>query len=273
MEFSLITDQPELAASAELAGIDRIMIDLETKGKSERQSGKGLFLSSHRIDAIAKLRSRLTKACLVVRINPLDKDSREEIDRVVEDGANYIMLPYFHRVDQVEAFHDLVGKRAKTILLVETDGAAENLQDILRQSPPDELHIGLNDLSICLHKKLIFELFLDGTVEGLAAMARQHNKPFGVGGIGCLTRTELPVSPLRVFVEQIRLGASRGWLGRSFRENLALEQLPVEVRHLKAALESWQIASDDEFQRNHLEFAEEVIKWSQGEERVSKQNN
>jgi hypothetical protein len=41
MIFSLITNDPRLAGEAEAAGIQRIMIDLETHGKAQRQAGQG----------------------------------------------------------------------------------------------------------------------------------------------------------------------------------------------------------------------------------------
>ena len=50
MILSLITDDVDLAAEAERAGIDRIMIDLEREGKAQRQAGRNLFQSSHRLE-------------------------------------------------------------------------------------------------------------------------------------------------------------------------------------------------------------------------------
>lgn len=263
MELCLITDEIARARMAEQAGVERIMVDLETKGKSQRQSGKELFLSTHRIETISELRSQLSTASLVVRINPLDQDTPEEVDRVIACGADYIMLPYFFRIEEVEAFQAIVDKRVKTILLVETDGAAGHLGEILTTSPGDELHIGLNDLSICLRQQVLFDPLCDGTVETLALLARQHRIPFGVGGIGCLGRGDLPVPPLRVLVEQLRLGASRGWLGRTFRDGLPLEQLPAEIQRLRAALDSWQNAPAAEFERNRAALVQDVTRWKQ----------
>ena len=65
---------------------------------------------------------------------------------------------------------------------------------------------------------------------------------FGIGGIASLTRTDLPVEPELVLAEQLRQGASRGWLGRSFRDT-ALPNLTSEVERLRTAIARWQSAS------------------------------
>ena len=65
-----------LAAEAERAGIDRIMIDLEREGKAERQAGRNLFQSSHRLESVARVKAALERAALVVRINPLVRGRR-----------------------------------------------------------------------------------------------------------------------------------------------------------------------------------------------------
>lgn len=64
-----------------------------------------------------------SKSKLLVRINPLYDGSKKEIDKVVDGGADIIMLPWFHTQDEAKKFVDLVDGRAKTILLVETTNA------------------------------------------------------------------------------------------------------------------------------------------------------
>ncbi|MFO0001270.1 MAG: aldolase, partial [bacterium] len=111
-----------------------------------------------------------------------------EVDHVIQKGADYVMLPFFQCLDEVKSFHALVKGRVKTILLVETDGAVNALETIINNSPPDEIHIGLNDLSICLGQENFFSLFLDGTVESIAARLRSCKIPFGIGGVAALSR-------------------------------------------------------------------------------------
>lgn len=45
--LSLWTSDTALAAAADAAGVDRIGVDLETRGKDSRQAGRGTWMSPH----------------------------------------------------------------------------------------------------------------------------------------------------------------------------------------------------------------------------------
>ena len=122
-----ITNNPKVAAIAQDAGVDRIWVDLEYKGKETRQAGMNTVKSNHTVEDVRCLRPYITTSSLMVRVNPIDSDSKEEIDAVIEAGAEFIMLPMFKTKAEVETFIALVGGRAKTILLLETAEAAENI--------------------------------------------------------------------------------------------------------------------------------------------------
>ena len=246
MKLSLITEDEAFAVEAEQAGIDRIMIDLERDGKGERQAGRGLFLSSHRIESVARVKGALQKAPLVVRINPLGCRSRGEIDALVDGGADFIMLPYFSGLADVRVFLGLVRRRTGVILLVETRSAAGQLRALAAEPGVDEVHIGLNDLSISLGQDNLFEPICDGMIDEMAAVLRDARMPFGFGGIGRLSGRGLPVHPEHMLAEQVRLGATRGWLGRTFRGDLersrARGELAAEVLAIREAVRKWQSA-------------------------------
>lgn len=258
MIYSFITADPLEASAARAAGIQRIMIDLERKGKADRQKGRELFLSDHRMEHVSLMNSRVLNSEIVVRINPLHDESDKEVAEVIERGADYVMLPFFHHVNQVETFHGLVKGKAQIILLIETASAANNIEAIISAAPPDEMHIGLNDLSISLGKNNIFTLFRDGTVASIAARIRACNLPFGIGGIGALSRNNLPITPKCFYVEQLRLGATRGWLGRSFREPNGRLTLAEEFRSLLLTYQECQCADEQYWHRNHEFFMEQV---------------
>ena len=59
MILSLITDDVALVAEAERAGIDRIMIDLERRGKGAAPGGPNLFQSTHSIESVARVKAVL----------------------------------------------------------------------------------------------------------------------------------------------------------------------------------------------------------------------
>jgi hypothetical protein len=245
MELALITNDPRLALEADRAGIDRVFIDLERLGKCERQAGRGLFLSDHSLADAARIRPLLEHARLQVRVDPWHAGSPAQIDAALAAGAGYVMLPYFQRLEHAAQFVRAVRGRALPILLVETAAAAAQLADLCGLPGLAEVHIGLNDLSLSLGKRFLFEVLLDGTVDAMCATLRQHHIPFGFGGIGSLSNRSLPVDPELILAAQVCQGATRGWLGRTFRE-IPADRLAPEVALLRHAIERWQHASADE---------------------------
>jgi HpcH/HpaI aldolase/citrate lyase family len=265
MELCLITDKADLAIEAEAVGVERIMIDLEREGKAQRQRGRELFLSDHRIESLPRMRAALGHTALVVRVNPLTARSAGEIDAAIAGKADFIMLPYFHCLDEVRHFLAMVRRRAKVILLVETRGAIESLPEIVRESGIDEVHIGLNDLCISLGNQVIFEPLCDGMIDGLAALVENAGLPFGFGGIARLSRRDLPVTPERVLAEQVRLRAGVGWLGRTFRGEMERRRRPGELADevglIRQAIEKWQSAPEAAFRQNRQALIAEVAAW------------
>lgn len=265
MELSLITGDLEFASAAESVGVDRVMLDLERKSKIARQAGRDLFLSDHRIDLVPRMRSVLRKAALVVRINSLDHQSREEIDAVVQGGAHLIMLPFFYTASEVRQFVDLVGGRAQTILLIETKSAVDNLREIVRVEGIGEIHVGLNDLTISLGRRVIFDVICDGMMDQIVEIIRAEGIPFGFGGIGRLSRQDLPVNPERVLAVQVGAGATRGWLGRSFRSGMEVRKDIGELAHelvlLRQSILRWRLASQAEHDQNCELLRKEVSAW------------
>lgn len=52
LKLMYITNQPEIAQIAESVGVDRIFVDLEYIGKSDRQGGMDTVQSRHTIDDV-----------------------------------------------------------------------------------------------------------------------------------------------------------------------------------------------------------------------------
>ncbi len=209
-----ITNNPEIAEIAENAGVDRIFIDLETLGKEERQHNMDTVKSFHCTSDIGKVKTVLTKAELLVRINKIYPGSENEINKVIEQGADVVMLPYFKTVEEVKRFLDIIAGRVKTTLLLETPEAVELLDEILGLDGIDEVHIGLNDLHLGYHRKFMFELLADGTVEKICSKLKLSNKKYGFGGIAALGGGALPAE--RIIMEHYRLDSTMAILSRSF---------------------------------------------------------
>jgi hypothetical protein len=209
-----ITNDEKIAEIVENSDVDWIFIDLEINGKEKRQGHLDTVISRHKIDDIKKVKKVLTKSELLVRVNPIYEESKQEINRVIEDGADIIMLPFFKKKEEVEFFIDRVNRRSKICLLLETPEAVENINSILEVDGIDYIHIGLNDLHIGYKKRFMFELLADGTVDMLCNTIKEKGIVYGFGGIAGLGQGTLPAKS--ILAEHYRLGSSMAILSRSF---------------------------------------------------------
>ena len=214
LRFMYITNNVEIAHIAEQAGTDRIWIDLERRGKEERQRNMNTQKSMHVPEDISRLKNVLTKSEILVRINPLYSESKKEIDDVIRRGADIIMLPMFKTADDVKRFVSYVDGRAKVQLLVETAEAAAKIDSILEVPGVDEIHIGLNDLHLAMHKAFMFELICDDTVASLCKKMKAKGIKYGFGGIARVGYGMLPAE--YIIAEHYHLGSTAAILSRGF---------------------------------------------------------
>lgn len=216
MKYLFITDTPEVARYVDQCGVDRIFIDLELFGKIERQGGKDTVISHHELNNISKVKQAVNKAEVLVRLNPLNPSSSEEIESALGEGADYLMLPMFRSVEEIAWFCQCVNHRAGVVPLVETVGAMKCLDQIVQVPGITQIHIGLNDLHLDLELDFMFELMSNGMVEEMARICRSANIPFGIGGISAMDQGL--VSGKLVLSEHARLGSEWVILARSFHQ-------------------------------------------------------
>lgn len=214
LKLMYITNNTRVAKIAEKSDVDWIFIDLEINGKEVRQGHLDTVISRHHINDVKKIKTVLTKSRLLVRVNPIFEGSKEEIEKVINDGADIVMLPFFKTKEEVSEFVSYVDKRAKVMLLLETPEAVDDVDDILDVSGIDYIHIGLNDLHLGYELNFMFELLADGTVEKLGAKIKDKGIPFGFGGIAKVGEGDLPAE--KIITEHYRLGSSMAILSRSF---------------------------------------------------------
>ena len=244
IKLMYITNRPDIACIAEKTGVDRIFVDMEYIGKAERQRGLDTVKSRHTAEDIANIRRAISRSELLVRCNPIHEatdeycSSSDEIDTIVKNGADIIMLPYFKTPEEVQTFVSLVGRRAKTLILIETPEAVERIDEILEIQGIDEVFIGLNDLSIGYGKKFMFEMLSDGTVEKLCLKFRKKGIPYGFGGLASLEKGLIPGR--MVLKEHYRLGSTCVILSRTFCNPEKITDLDVissifnsEVRRIR----------------------------------------
>lgn len=285
LNLMYITNRPEIAQIAEENGVDWIFVDMEFIGKDNRQGGLDTVQNHHTIEDVRNVKAAVRKAKVLVRVNPIHKammgadssiaymDSKTEIEDAIAAGADIVMLPFFHSVDEVREFVFLVknannklerygNDRALACLLLETPEAAILLDEILNVPGVDMIHIGLNDLHLAMGMKFMFQLLTDGIVEQLAKKIKAKRIPFGFGGIASLHGGALPGS--YVLKEHYRLGSSMVIVGRSFCNTNVVTDLD-EVREIfrKGISEIRQLeveaqAALDYFDNNHKDVIEIV---------------
>jgi citrate lyase beta subunit len=209
-----ITKDPVIGQMAERAGVDWIFVDLEYRGKHDRQAKRDTVISAHTIEDVAAMRRVLTCSQLMVRINPIGYWSADEVNNVICAGADIVMLPFFKTMAEVKELIYLVSGRAKTCLLLETMDAVAAVDDILALSGIDFIHIGLNDLHIERKTTFMFEFLVDGNLDMLATKIRNKGITFGFGGMARIGELLPPAE--RILAEHYRLGSSGVILSRSF---------------------------------------------------------
>lgn len=220
LKLMYITNKPAVAKIAEASGVDWIFLDMEFIGKDARQGGLDTVQNHHTVEDVRNIRKAVTKSKVLVRVNPIHDvlpdypSSKDEIDAVINAGAEIVMLPYFKSVEEVRTFIEYVGGRAKTCLLLETAEAAMLIDEILKVPGIDMIHIGLNDLHLSLGMKFMFQLLTDGIVESLTNKIKAKGIPFGFGGIARLDTGAIPGK--YVLKEHYRLGSTMVIVSRSF---------------------------------------------------------
>jgi 2-keto-3-deoxy-L-rhamnonate aldolase RhmA len=227
MKLIYITADPYQAGIADQSLIDYVMVDLEVNGKRERQKGRDTLISNHSVEDVRTIRGILNHTKLLVRVNPIWKKSKEEIDQAIHYGADALMLPMFRTKQEVSKFLALVNGRVECQLLLETSSGLQGIESILELEGISTIHVGLNDLHQELKFEFMFELFVGDILERLSTKVINRGVNFGIGGVGRLNAEQL-VSPELILREHLRLKSSQVILSRDFRRIF----LEADSKHL-----------------------------------------
>jgi len=251
--FILFTNEPALAQRADEAGITRIGVDLEQIGKTDRQNVSVHRISNHLPEDLVSVAAVIRNAELFARTNPIHSGSEEEINSLILHGAQVLMLPFFSSMHEAHRFIELVGGRARTCLLVETVQALALAKELSRLEGVDELHFGLNDLHLQMKLPSHFHVLADGHLDNATQILRECGMPFGIGGIGRVNDSSLPMPPRLVYAQLPRLGASQALISRVYlspdESKISLKQ---EIAASRALLDSLAKLPPSEL---HEEFA------------------
>lgn len=255
--LTLWTADACLARRADAAGIDRIGVDLERLGKRERQRGRRTWISPHREEDLTAIGAALSRSALFARTDPLHDGTAEQVERLVAMRVDVLMLPMFRTAEEVERFVELVGGRARVVLLLETTEAARRIEEIAAVPGVEEVHLGLNDLSLELGLPNRFSVLATDLVDRVAAAVSARGLRFGAGGIGRVDDPGLPVPGDLIYAQFARLRASAALISRSF---LAPDPRAVDLRRevdrSRRRLAEWALRPAAELEAARRELSE-----------------
>lgn len=234
------------------AGVDGIIIDLETRGKAERQSGFDTEINAHSISNLTDLRAK-TGARLFCRLSSPDADA-SEIARVIEAGADEVIVPMLTSAEQTQRVCEQIGKACKITLMVETGSMAQEVSKI-NSLPIERVYVGLNDLHISRGTRSIFAPFQDGLLDSIR---RDITTPkFGFAGITLPTKGS-PLKALHLYNEMARLDAQFTFLRRSFYKDTAGISFAAAVTQIRNGFEAAQMRTKEEIEADHQEMIQAV---------------
>lgn len=249
IHYMMITASPEVAAFIEQHGVARIFMDQEVLGKAERQGHLDTHKAAHSLEEIAAVAGVLKQAELMVRLNPLNLHTHEEIQAALDHGAQRLMLPMFTARADVELFLTLVDGRVPVTFLVETPQSLVRMPDWLPllKRGRDEVHIGLNDLSLGMGLNFLFEPLANRLLDPSAELLSEREITWGVGGVARIGLGALPAET--VLGEHVRLGSRWVILSRAFHQGasssaqlLQTLDFPAEIAKLREAEAEWRQA-------------------------------
>lgn len=224
LELVLFGHRPALVRRALEAGIGSLIVDLEQRGKEERQHGADTEINR---DRPADLESLVAAGVprRWCRVNPWGPWSDDEVAAVLAAGATHLLLPMVETPAQAEALLRRVDGRCAAGILVETREAVARAAELARL-PLAAIYVGLNDLAISRGSACLFDALVDGTVERVREAF--PDTPFGVAGVTVVDGGEPVPFPL-LLGEMARLDADFSFLRRSFLRDAAERDWGREV--------------------------------------------
>jgi len=210
------------------AGVNGLIVDLESHGKRARQVGYDTEINAHGVQDVREIKQAL--GCYVLcRVNQHGPDLAGEIDRAIDHGADEIIVPMIRTLQEAEAVVGQVNGRCEIMLMIETVEAAGIVQQ-LSALPIRQCYVGLNDLMISRGSPCIFQPLADGLLDTVRAGC--GGLRFGFGGltlVGC--GWPLPVEYL--INEMARLGCAFSFLRRSFFRDSVGRCLETEIAKIR----------------------------------------
>ncbi len=224
----LFTHDPELAKRAEDAGIDRIVVDFEFRGKSERQSGYHLEVNKASLEDLRRIR-KAVHIPILARTNPIHSESEAEIHAIASEGADIVILPMFHTTGEVASFIKFAGNGVKKSLLFETRASVDIAAD-LKDLGFDEYYVGLNDMAIDYNLSFAYDVLKHDIVWRIRRSI--PDRPFGFGGLTVIGGGS-PLRTKEILKIMSEYNCSMAILRRAFKRDIEGRQLEIEIEKIK----------------------------------------
>jgi hypothetical protein len=250
--FIAISNDPHRVVTLATAGVHQIMVDTETHGKAQRQSGRNAVANQHAIEDVTTLKRLRTNVSIICRINGYNSRTQAEIEAAISAGADAVMVPMISSYKQMSEIARLAGSRVDLIPLLETPYSVMFIQEILQEVKCEQVHFGLNDLSIGLGTKNIFRVLLSPVFISAVEYAAEKVKIVGVGGVGSPFCPNA-VSPQLLVKHHVAMRSNAVILSRSFFQG---NESAVQINHKLRLLE--EVSSVPQTEGEKLEFRRQV---------------
>lgn len=257
MNYLLITNNSEIGSYLIKNGVSRIFIDLESLGKMQRQKDRDTWKTNHVMEDIKNMKGKIKSKKLLVRLNPWNLNSKDEINIAIKYGADYLMLPMIKKISDIRNFCEVVRYRVPVVPLIETRESLLFLDEIIKIESINEIYIGLNDLAISCGYKFIFEPLINGMLDNASILLNKNTIKWGFGGIAKIGEGLLPAE--YILGEHVRLKSTNVILSRSFHGGakelsklINQANIKKEIEKLNIVYKKWLISSEEELLNNHL---------------------
>lgn len=246
-ELLLFSTEDGRVREAVGAGIDAVVVDLERRGKEQRQQGFDTQVGTDSLHDIEAVRRSFTGR-VTVRIDGFGPWTRPQVDAVRALGADELLLPMVRDVYEVEKVLEWASPSLQVGIVVETAEAVAIARE-LAELPLSRAYLGLHDLAICRSTPSPFAAVADGTVEFCRRMFGKRR--FGFAGLTDPQRG-FPIPCSLLIDEMARVGCDCAFLRRSFLNDVAPGEMSEAVTRIRAAIAGAFAKPKEDLDRSHL---------------------
>ena len=254
MNYIIITNKPNIVKEFDSDNVF-FMIDIERRGKISRQMNRNTLISDHELNDILTVKRHLKKSKIITRINSIHSDSSTEISNSLKFGTDYILLPFYKTLHEVQTFLRLLPNQNQAIFLCETKEAFIDFDLIHKNIKPFLIHIGLNDLHLELNCRFMFEILKFNHFKKVSDYFSNLSN-FGFGGISSLEEGTIPGK--FILKEHLLYKSNFVILSRSFFFNKSITDAKADF--LKLDSEFNKSFSKKDLNNNHSKIVDIINK-------------